>query len=132
VTIDAYLSRGAPRNQLVMGVPFYSRGWTGVTNQNHGLFQPATGPAPATYEAGYEDYRLLKAKAAGFSVSRANKAGFAWLFDGTTFWTWDDPIEMKRKAQYISQRHLGGAMIWSLDGDTGNGELISALHRNLH
>ncbi|TCO43891.1 chitinase [Kribbella antiqua] len=132
VTIDAYLSRGAPRSQLVMGVPFYSRGWTGVTNQNNGLFQPATGPAPATYEAGYEDYRLLKAKLSGFTVYRDNTAGFAWLFDGTTFWTWDDPVEMKRKAQYISQRELGGAMIWSLDGDTENGELIAALHRNLH
>ena len=131
VTIDAYLSRGAPRNKLVMGVPFYSRGWTGVTNQNNGLFQPATGPAPATYEAGNEDYRRLKPKLADFTVHRDTKAGFAWLFDGTTFWTWDDPTEMKRKAQYISKRDLGGAMIWSLDGDTANGELISALHRNL-
>lgn len=131
VTIDAYLERGAPRNKLVMGVPFYSRGWTGVTNQNNGLFQPATGPAPATYEAGYEDYRILKTKANTFTVHRDEKAGFAWLFDGTTFWTWDDPIEMKRKARYISDRKLGGAMIWSLDGDTANGELISALHRNL-
>jgi chitinase len=131
VTIDAYLARGAPRSKLVMGVPFYSRGWTGVTNQNNGLFQPATGPAPATYEAGYEDYRLLKAKLPDFTVHRDTTAGFAWLFDGTTFWTWDDPVEMKRKAQYISDRELGGAMIWSLDGDTQNGELISALHRNL-
>ncbi|WP_329005894.1 glycoside hydrolase family 18 protein [Kribbella sp. NBC_00709] len=131
VTIDAYLSRGAPRDQLVMGVPFYSHGWTGVTNANHGLFQPSTGAAPATYEAGTEDYRLLKAHLPDYTVYRDNKAGFAWLFDGTTFWTWDDPVEMTRKAQYISHRDLGGAMIWSLDGDTTNGELISALHRNL-
>jgi chitinase len=131
VTIDAYLSRGAPRSKLVMGVPFYSHGWTGVTNQNHGLFQPSTGPAPATFEAGTDDYRYLKAQLANYTVYRDNRAGFAWLFDGTTFWTWDDPVEMKRKAQYISQRELGGAMIWSLDGDTANGELISALHRNL-
>ncbi|WP_344156694.1 glycoside hydrolase family 18 protein [Kribbella yunnanensis] len=131
VTIDAYIARGAPRSKLVMGVPFYSRGWTGVTNANNGLFQNATGPAPATYEAGYEDYRILKSKLSSFTVHRDTKAGFAWLFDGTTFWTWDDPTEMKRKAQYISHRNLGGAMIWSLDGDTANGELISALHRNL-
>jgi len=132
VTIDSYLSLGAPRSKLVMGVPFYSHGWTGVTNQNHGLFQPATGAAPATFEAGTEDYRYLKAKLADFTVYRDNQAGFAWLFDGTTFWTWDDPIEMKRKAQYISARNLGGAMIWSLDGDTSTGELITALHHNLH
>jgi chitinase len=132
VTIDSYLSRGAPRSKLVMGVPFYSHGWTGVTNENHGLFQPATGAAPSTFDPGTEDYRYLKAKLADFTVYRDNKAGFAWLFDGTTFWTWDDPIEMKRKAQYISARNLGGAMIWSLDGDTSTGELITALHRNLH
>jgi chitinase len=131
VTIDAYLSRGAPRSKLVMGVPFYSHGWTGVTNANHGLFQPSTGPAPATYEAGTEDYRLLKAHLSDYTVYRDNRAGFAWLFDGTTFWTWDDPVEMARKARYIDHRDLGGAMIWSLDGDS-NGELISALHRNLH
>ena len=131
VTIDAYLSRGAPRRKLVMGVPFYSHGWTGVTNQNHGLFQPSTGPAPSTFDAGTEDYRYLKAQLANYTVYRDNRAGFAWLFDGTTFWTWDDPVEMRRKAQYISHRDLGGAMIWSLDGDTENGELISALHRNL-
>ncbi|MEU0094516.1 glycoside hydrolase family 18 protein [Kribbella sp. NPDC006257] len=132
VTIDSYLSRGAPRSKLVMGVPFYSHGWTGVTNENHGLFQPATGAAPSTFDPGTEDYRYLKAKLADFTVYRDNKAGFAWLFDGTTFWTWDDPIEMKRKAQYISARNLGGAMIWSLDGDTPTGELITALHHNLH
>ncbi|WP_238161257.1 glycoside hydrolase family 18 protein [Kribbella antibiotica] len=131
VTVDAYLARHAPRGKLVLGVPFYARGWTGVTNANNGLFQNATGPAPATYEAGYEDYRILKTKLSSFTVHRDNLAGFAWLFDGTTFWTWDDPTEMKRKAQYISNRNLGGAMIWSLDGDTANGELISALHRNL-
>ncbi|MET7279097.1 glycoside hydrolase family 18 protein [Kribbella sp. NPDC005582] len=131
VTIDAYLSRGAPRSKVVLGVPFYARGWTGVTNANNGLFQNATGPAPATYEEGYEDYRILKTQLSSFTVHRDTKAGFAWLFDGTTFWTWDDPVEMKRKAQYIAHRNLGGAMIWSLDGDTANGELISALHRNL-
>ena len=131
VTVDAYLSRGAPRGKVVLGVPFYSRGWTGVANQDDGLFQPATGPAPATYEAGYEDYRILKGQLGRFTVHRDTKAGHAWLFDGTTFWTWDDPVELKRKGRYIVDRKLGGAMIWSLDGDTADGELISALRSGL-
>jgi chitinase len=131
VAIDAYLARGAPRSKLVMGVPFYSHGWTGVNPANHGLFQPSTGPAAATFEAGTDDYRFLKAKLDQFTVYRDNQAGFAWLFDGTNFWTWDDPVEMTRKAHYIRDRHLGGAMIWSLDGDSSNGELIAALHAGL-
>jgi chitinase len=131
VAVDAYLTRGAPKNKVVLGVPFYSRGWTGVTNKDNGLFQPATGPAPATYEAGYEDYRILKNQLGRFTVHRDVKAGHAWLFDGTTFWTWDDPVELKRKGRYVADRHLGGAMIWSLDGDTADGELITALRSGL-
>ncbi|MGX7825762.1 glycoside hydrolase family 18 protein [Actinokineospora sp. 24-640] len=131
VAIDAYLDRGAPRDKLVLGVPFYSRGWTGVSGGGDGLFQPATGPAPATWEAGYEDYKVLKSRLSEFTVHRDNRAGHAWLFDGTTFWTFDDPTEMRRKARYITDRRLGGAMIWSLDGDTTDGELIRALHSGL-
>ena len=131
VAIDAYLSRGAPRGKLVLGVPFYGRGWTGVTGGGDGLGQPAAGPAPATWEAGYEDYKVLAAKADQFTVHRDHRAGHAWLFDGTTFWTWDDPVEMRRKARFITDRRLGGAMIWSLDGDTDDGDLIRALHHGL-
>jgi chitinase len=131
VTVDAWLSRGAPREKAVLGVPFYGRGWTDLPNVNNGLFQ--NGPAaPATFEAGYEDYKVLKTKLnQGFKVYRDERAGFAWLFDGKTFWTYDDPTEMKRKARYIKDRRLGGAMIWSLDGDTPQGELIKALSSGL-
>jgi chitinase len=131
--VDAVLQRGAPRDKVVLGVPFYGHGWTGVVNQNNGLFQQSTGAAPAKFEAGTEDYKTLKAlvDAGTFKVYRDNTAGHAWIFDGTTFWTYDDAVEMKRKARYINDRGLGGAMIWSLDGDTSTGELITALHNGL-
>jgi chitinase len=133
VVVDAHLDRGARRDKIVLGVPYFGRGWTGVTNQNNGLFQPATGPAPATYEPGSEDYKKLKALVGTgtYKVYRDEKAGHAWLFDGTTFWTYDDPTEIKRKAKFITDRRLGGAMIWSLDGDTADGELTTALQRGL-
>jgi chitinase len=133
VVVDAHLQRGAQRDKIVLGVPYFGRGWTGVTNQNNGLFQPATGPAPATYEPGSEDYKKLKALAGTgtYKVYRDEEAGHAWLFDGTTFWTYDDPAEITRKAKFITDRRLGGAMIWSLDGDTADGELTTALHRGL-
>nr|CTQ88266.1 Chitinase (EC 3.2.1.14) [Kibdelosporangium sp. MJ126-NF4] len=134
IVVDAHLARGAPRDKITLGVPYYGRGWTGVTNQNNGLFQQSTGPAPATYEPGYDDYRKLTALLASgaYKLYRDEKAGHAWLFDGTTFWTYDDPTELKRKGKFIRDRRLGGAMIWSLDGDTSSGELINGLHAGLH
>ncbi len=43
--VQAYLAAGVPPKKLTVGVPFYGRGWQGVPDVNHGLFQPATGAA---------------------------------------------------------------------------------------
>jgi chitinase len=130
--VDALLERGAPRSRIVVGVPFYGRGWTGVPNVNHGLFQTAAGPAAGSAEEGYEDYRnLVKLTEQGFTVYRDEQAGFAWIYDGTTFWTYDDPSVLARKMRYIKQNGLGGAMVWSLDADDDDGTLMKALYRGL-
>lgn len=132
ITVNAWLGGGAPADRLVLGVPFYSRGWTGVTNANNGLHQNATGPAPGRYEAGINDYKLIKPLlSSGYTLYRDAQSGHAWLFNGSTFWTFDDPTEIARKTAWITQHGLGGAMIWSLDGDTANGELMTAVHQGI-
>lgn len=133
-TVEAWRERGAPLRKLVVGVPFYGQGWTGVTGGGDGLGQPAAGPAPALWANGYADYEELKALAGSgdFTVHRDRAGGHAWIFDGTTLWTYDDPQVLARKAAYVKARGLGGAMIWSLDGDTPDGELIKALDAGLN
>ncbi|MET9349636.1 glycoside hydrolase family 18 protein [Streptomyces termitum] len=132
-TVKAWLRRGAPANKLVVGMPFYGQGWTGVTGGGDGLGQPAAGPAPATWAPGSEDYKELKKLAASgaYKIYRGPGNGNAWLFDGTTLWTYDDPAVLRTKAAWARQRGLAGAMVWSLDGDTPDGELISAIDRGL-
>jgi chitinase len=134
--VDALLQRGAPRKQVVVGVPFYGRGWANVASTaNHGLFQAASAPAPSSSgEAGYDDYRNLKnLTSQGFTLYRDERAGFSWLFnaDSKTFWTYDDPTVMAWKADYIKEHELGGAMAWSLDADDEQGSLLATLHRKL-
>jgi chitinase len=131
--VNAYLSRGAPAKELVVGVPFYSRGWTGVNPADHGLYQTSSGAAPGTWEAGVDDYKVAKQRlSSGFTRYQDDQAGAAWLFDGTTFWTFDDPAVMSAKADYVRQHGLGGIMFWELSGDTPDGELIHALADGLH
>ncbi|MFJ1565972.1 glycoside hydrolase family 18 protein [Streptomyces erythrochromogenes] len=132
-TVEAWQRRGAPAHKLVMGMPFYGQGWTGVSGGGDGLGQPATGPAPATWAAGYEDYKALKklADSGAYQVHRDRRGGHAWLFDGTTLWTYDDPQVLRAKTGYIRERGLGGAMFWSLDADTADGELMTAVDRGL-
>jgi chitinase len=127
-TVEAYLDRGAPAGELVVGVPFYSRGWTGVAPAGKGLYQPASGAAPGTWEPGVDDYKVVKGRLGqGFERFWDGKAFAAWLFDGTTFWTFDDPKVMKHKAQFVRNNGLGGLMFWELSGDTPDGELIDAI-----
>jgi len=130
LAIGTYLSLHAPAAKLVLGVPFYSRGWTGVPDVNHGLFQTSTGPAAATFENGVEDYKVLAAKT-GFQLFRDRRDGVAWLYDGSNFWTFDDPTALSEKTAYVRARHLGGAMAWSLDADDAGASLVKALDAGL-
>jgi chitinase len=126
--VNEYLRRRAPAKEIVLGVPFYSRGWTGVAAGNNGLYQPAAGAAAGTWEPGADDYEVVKQRlASGFVRYQDTVAGAAWLFDGTTFWTYDDPPIMAAKARYARQNGLGGLMFWELSGDTPDGELIEAI-----
>lgn len=130
-TITGYLGQGIPPNKLVVGLPFYGRGWTNVPDKNHGLYQsdPAMQAAPATYEAGLEDYKKLANL--GYPLFRDPVTQAAWLFNGKTFWSYDDPITIATKMKYIKDKGLGGAMFWSLDGDDSKGTLITAVHDGL-
>ncbi|MEU9702706.1 glycoside hydrolase family 18 protein [Streptomyces sp. NPDC047981] len=132
-TVNDWLRRGAPARKLVVGMPFYGQGWTGVSGGGNGLGRPATGPATGTWANGSEDYEALKklADSGTYKVHRDWRNGHAWLFDGTNLWTYDDPWVLGTKSAYVRAKGLGGAMFWSLDGDTPDGELITAVDRVL-
>lgn len=125
-----HLKAGMPADQLTVGVPFYGQGWTGVGPTNNGLFQPASGPAKIKpeAEAGRADYKELKnLLVAGYDRYWDPTAKSAWLYDGNTFWTYDDTSAMCRKARYVRRQELLGVMFWDLTGDDDQGSLITAL-----
>lgn len=120
---------GAPASKLLLGIGFYGRGWTGVAKANDGLNQPASGPAPGTYEAGVDDYQKLSAL--GYPAFTSDEAGTAWIFDGSTFWSFDTPATVAKKMSYVKANGLGGSFAWSLDGDASDGALLSAMKSGL-
>jgi chitinase len=111
-------------------VPYFGRGWTGVPGANGGLYQTATGgAAPGTWEAGADDYKVLSTKPGQRFRDRVN--GAHWLYDGTEWWSYDDPATIARKMRYVKRNRLGGAMVWSLDADDANGTLTATIARAL-
>ncbi|WP_433570834.1 glycoside hydrolase family 18 protein [Streptomyces sp. CA-251247] len=112
---------GVPASKLLLGIGFYGRGWTGVTQKAPG--GTATGPAPGKYEAGIDDYKELKAKC----PANGTVAGTAYAHCGNQWWSYDTPATITGKMNYKNQQGLGGTFFWELSGDTANGELIKAI-----
>jgi chitinase len=118
-------SAGIPASKLLLGIGFYGRGWTGVTQNAPG--GTATGAAPGTYEAGIEDYKVLKTRC----PATGTVGGTAYARCGSEWWSYDTPATIAGKMSYAKQQGLGGSFFWELSGDTANGELITALKNGL-
>ncbi|MCM2415298.1 glycoside hydrolase family 18 protein [Streptomyces sp. RKAG290] len=115
-------AQGVPASKLLLGIGFYGRGWTGVTQDAPG--GTATGAAPGTYEAGIEDYKVLK----NSCPTTGTIAGTAYAHCGTDWWSYDTPATIGTKMDYKNQQGLGGTFLWELSGDTTDGELIKAIN----
>ncbi|GGU04446.1 glycoside hydrolase family 18 protein [Streptomyces violascens] len=113
---------GIPSGKLLLGIGFYGRGWTGVTQKAPG--GTATGPAAGTYEQGIEDYKVLKTKC----PANGTVAGTAYAYCGNNWWSYDTPSTIAGKTAYKNSQGLGGTFFWELSGDTSNGELIKSIH----
>ncbi|MFI5974205.1 glycosyl hydrolase family 18 protein [Streptomyces sp. NPDC051452] len=127
-TADAlakYKAVGVPAKKLLIGIGFYGRGWTGVTQDAPG--GTATGPAAGTYEQGIEDYKVLKSSC----PATGTVAGTAYAHCGSNWWSYDTPATIASKMAWAKSQGLGGAFFWEFSGDTTNGELVSAISNNL-
>ncbi|MCZ0981314.1 glycoside hydrolase family 18 chitinase [Streptomyces diastatochromogenes] len=123
--IAKYKAKGVPANKLLLGIGFYGRGWTGVTQAAPG--GTATGPAQGTYEQGIEDYKVLK----NSCPATGTVAGTAYAYCGTNWWSYDTPATVNSKMSWAKNQGLGGAFFWEFSGDTSNGELVGAINTGL-
>ncbi|MFJ5923916.1 glycosyl hydrolase family 18 protein [Kitasatospora sp. NPDC092948] len=111
---------GFPAKKINVGVPFYYRGWTGVTaGANHGLFQPATGPAAGgSYSGNVNGIKMYK-ELNGFVDNPAytywdDAAKAAYFYDGTTFWSGENAQSIQAKLDYAHCNGLGGSFAFSM------------------
>ncbi|MFB7713052.1 glycoside hydrolase family 18 protein [Streptomyces sp. NPDC056105] len=121
-TITRLKGLGVPASKLLLGIGFYGRGWTGVTQAAPG--GTATGPAAGKYEQGIDDYKELKSKC----PATGTVGGTAYAYCGNNWWSYDTPATIAGKMDYKNQQGLGGTFLWELSGDTTNGELIKSVN----
>ena len=125
-SIASYKARGVPESKLLMGLPFYGYSWTAVASVNNGLFQKGHAVR------GDRPYNYIRTLSAPFATYRDARSQAPWLFDGETFWTYEDPVSVRYKVSYARSERLGGIMIWELSNDTADAELLHVAWRSLH
>lgn len=132
ISVDAsvrlFEKAGVPREKLVIGAAFYSRMWKDVPNHNNGLYQMTYG------SGGYgPDFTKLMEEYIeknGFVRYWDDEAKAPYLFDGSTFITYDDEESLHHKCQYVNNNKLGGIMFWEYRCDASQ-RLLNAIYKGL-
>ena len=136
--LQAYLAAGVPPSKLLLGVPFYGRGWRGVAPVDDGLCQRAGGVPRGSYEKGVDDFEVLDAD--GHPDFWDEATATHWTYDGSEFWSYDDERSLGWKADYANGlspageatgRKLRGIFFWELSGDAPDGRLLRSLRQDL-
>lgn len=134
-TIQAYLAAGVPADKILMGVPLYTRAWSGVSATSNGLYQAASGPAAGTWEPGSFDYRdlhdrLINQPDQYFRYWDA-EAMVPYVYNPSLgmFSTYEDTQSVQAKLDYIAAQHLGGMFFWDLSGDVRDASADSLVTR---
>lgn len=120
---QGHLNAGVPAAKLVLGVPFYGRGWDGCAQAGNGQYQTcAGGSSVGTWEAGSFDFYDLETNYInknGYTRYWNDTAKVPYLYNATNkrFISYDDAESIGYKTAYIKSKGLGGAMFWELSGD---------------
>jgi len=127
-SVQLFLNAGVPRHKIVIGAAFYARKWKGVPDKNHGLYQMAE--SSGGYGARYGELVRSYIDQNGYKRYWDDEAKAPYLFNGNEFISYDDPLSLKYKAQYVRENGLRGIMYWEHGGDETR-TLLQTLYEEL-
>lgn len=130
--VQSWIHAGFPADKIVVGVPFYGRKYGAVKSTDptkFGLYQTYGRCTTITYNEIMTSYTSSK----GYLPHFNDITKVPWLFNGSTFISYDNATSILEKMKYINkiENNLGGAMVWELSQDNNN-ELINAVYSGLN
>ncbi|GAB6988190.1 hypothetical protein JCM16418A_02400 [Paenibacillus pini] len=131
--INLFIDHDIDPSKLLLGIPAYSYGWENVKSSpdDHGAF--STGK-PIDINKVDLSYKTIKEKYLnkdGFKRYYDDTAKTAYLYDGSTFITYEDQEALQAKIKYIKDKKLAGAMVWEYSQDSDHG-IVDYLSDNLN
>ncbi|KAI1276266.1 glycoside hydrolase superfamily [Xylaria sp. FL0933] len=118
--IEAYVARGVPRHKIVLGMPLYGRAFTNTDGPGTSY----SGVGEGTWENGVHDYKKLPLPGCEERVDEDAGATYCYHPGTRTMVTYDTVPMARRKAHFIAEKGLGGAMWWESSADKEGGESL--------
>ncbi len=122
--VEEWIAKGFPKEKIVLGIPFFGHIYNQVSNVNRGLYQTYSDGRSITYGE-IESKYLNKSE---FTRYYHGESYVPWLFDGSTFISYEDEGSIEIKSQYVNTKGLGGAFVWELSQDP-NQVLLDVINR---
>jgi GH18 family chitinase len=108
---------GVPPEKINLGVAFYGKALANCTQ----LYGPHTGYDGSTFweDEGQPLYYNILLKMDMFTRYWDDQVKCPFLLGNSinTFVTYDDPVSIGHKAQYVMDNDIGGVIIWEITGD---------------
>lgn len=128
-----------PPEKILMGIPYYSRGWENVQGgDGTGLHGKSKTPASGKYNVWGDDLNgdgVLEPAGANplwhvmnlleqddklnVHWDDTGKVPHAWQEDEKVFLSFENEQSIDARLKYIEEQNLGGALIWVMNGDYG-------------
>ncbi|XP_065368948.1 probable chitinase 10 [Calliphora vicina] len=126
--IAKYWIQKAPRDKIVMGVPFYGRSFILANPNNHSLGAPHTGAGiggPYTKQSGILGYnelceKFLMEKSLWHLEWESNQM-VPYAYNDQQWIGYDNKRSVALKVDYVNKENLGGIMIWTVELDDFRG-----------
>lgn len=128
-SVKIFNKAGVPLDKLILGAAFYSREWKDVNAPGtDGLYQLKEGwPDFGAGFTGLDENFIDKN---GYVRYWDDVAKAPYLFNGSTFISYDDEQSIKHKCEFIKQQNLLGLMYWEHSCDKTR-KLLRAIGGNL-
>ncbi|WP_297437537.1 glycosyl hydrolase family 18 protein, partial [uncultured Clostridium sp.] len=128
-----------PPEKILMGIPYYSRGWENVNGgDGTGLHGKSKTPASGKYNVWGDDldgdgelepaganplWHILNLMENDDNLNvyfdEVGKVPHVWQDEEKVFLSFENEQSMAERIKYIEDKNLGGALIWVMNGDYG-------------
>jgi chitinase len=115
--VQEFLKLGVPANKLVIGVAYYSRGFSNTSGMG---MDSSGGSTDTSWERGIVDYKDLPRPGARELYDEEAQAAYSYDPVKNIVNSYDNPRSVKEKCDYVMKHGLKGIIVWEASGDSKN------------